>query len=436
MGKCSFDKNEITITQYGGIVHGLNKKFNALSHYGYRATDITILENNMLYAPCALKCVFHAKVPSFGCVASVFETRETVQCADGNSRDLTFMLFHGGTDNGLSTGNLSSVPELEKSYSKGEYIYKMGLDGLGSGLHIHLDILNGHISKNGQATITEAELKNHITMYSQPFFLDEKGNPIPVSAFKESNSLNFHEVFFNTKGIAFSTNALPGDPTAQDTWGSDVTFTVPKKFNPIGKKDGWHMLDGDRYYVKNQACLTGWQSLTGYEAPTLLEYFYFDSDGVMQTDKFISSGSKWYFVNEKGVMVKNTWITYPLASGDMYYLTEDGSMVSNQWFYYENEWYYLNTKGVMLTGWFEDPNGGWYFLNDNRFTDKPRGVMIRSSWIAASDSRWCYVNSGGAMISNGQANIGGRWYKFDRSGYCTDNNGSAYLYPNIPVITI
>lgn len=406
-----FPCNSFIVTQSAGIDKETDTNRFATSHTGYKAIDFISYSDHLIFAPCDLTCIFHQRYAlkdgTQSAYHTVFKSDQEITCADKTKGHLLIYCVHGAVE----AAKRGIVLKVGESFKKDEPFYVVGDD---NGLYSNGDriIIGAHIHMN----VAIGDFNGFAENYQGYLYL--------------KNDKFIEDVFY------IETNESMQRADNIDAY--PFTFIERKKetFNPIGKSNGWHLFNGDRYYVKNQVCLTGWQNLTGYEATMFVEYFYFDTNGVMQINKFISSGSKWYFVNEKGVMVKNTWITYPLASGDMYYLTEDGSMVSNQWFYYENEWYYLNTKGVMLTGWFEDPKGGWYFLNDNRFTDKPRGVMIRSSWIAASDSRWCYVNSGGAMISNGQANIGGRWYKFDRSGYCTDNNGSAYLYPNIPVITI
>lgn len=407
-----FPCNSFIVNQSAGIDKETNTNRLAESHTGYKAIDFESYSDHLIFAPCDLTCIFHQRYALAGggqsAYHTVFKSDQEITCADGTKGYLLIYCVHGA----LEATKRGIVLKVGQPFKKDEPFYVVGEEnGFNSegkpvtvGAHIHMNVALGDFNgfdKNYQGYLY---LKND--KYIEDVFYIETNN----------------SVTFNTAYI--------------DAYKFTFKERKKEKFIPIGKPNGWHLFNGDRYYVKNQACLTGWQNLTGYEASMLLEYFYFDTNGVMQINKFISSGSKWYFVNEKGVMVKSTWITYPLASGERYYLTDDGSMVSNQWFYYESEWYYLNAKGAMVTGWFEDPNGGWYFMNDGRIANKLRGVMVRSSWIAERDSKWYYVNSGGAMISNGQAYIGGRWYKFDISGCCVENAGSTSRYPNTPEIKI
>lgn len=386
MEKCSFEKNNITITQYGGIVNGIDKNFAAKSHYGYRASDIIITtvsddsntkNENKLYAPCSIKCVFHDKVSSFGCVVSVFETLEPVKCADGQTRDLTFMFFHGGTENGVTNGPLSSVPKLKKEYSKNDHIYKMGLDGLGTGAHIHLDILNGHITKKGQETLTEIEVKNNTTTFKQPYWENKL-----VSGFFPNVALNFHEVFYNSTEILFSDRS-----GADAEWGNDVSF-VNLPFDPPA--NGFYTYFGDTYYYENGKKVTGFK----YIAPN---YYYFDENGIMQRNKWVFDVSYWYYFGSDGKVIRDNWINDPEGSAT---------------------WFHSDENGRMQMGWFLDTNNLYYFLNDGRYADALVGEMMRSKWVAANSTDWYYVKESGIMACNETVNIDGKNYQFNQSGKC------------------
>ena len=64
----------------------------------------------------------------------------------------------------------------------------------------------------------------------------------------------------------------------------------------------------------------------------------------------------------------------------------------------DGNWYYLNpnsdgTRGRMLTGWFQDVDGSWYYLNPN--SDGTRGRMMTGwNWIKDGDgvTRCYYLN--------------------------------------------
>jgi glucan-binding YG repeat protein len=57
----------------------------------------------------------------------------------------------------------------------------------------------------------------------------------------------------------------------------------------------------------------------------------------------------------------------------------------------------------MQTGWIEDTNRKWYYLNSGR--------TIKTGWLQDGDKRY-YLNSKGEM-QTGSVNIDGKDYEFD-----------------------
>jgi hypothetical protein len=96
--------------------------------------------------------------------------------------------------------------------------------------------------------------------------------------------------------------------------------------------------------------------------------------------------SEWYYFNSDGVM--NTgWLNY---NGDWYNLSSSGIM-DKGWKEIDGKWYYFNLDGKMVTGWIND-NGTWY-----------------------------YTDSNGEM-QTGTLEIDGKDYTFSESGVMTDDN--------------
>ena len=58
------------------------------------------------------------------------------------------------------------------------------------------------------------------------------------------------------------------------------------------------------------------------------------------------------------------------------------------WICVDNNWYYLNKGGAIKTGWFQDTNGKWYYLDST-------GKMIKDSTIDGFKlgSNGIFVNS-------------------------------------------
>ena len=83
---------------------------------------------------------------------------------------------------------------------------------------------------------------------------------------------------------------------------------------------------------------------------------------------------------------------------DWFRFDADGNMVTGWFQDSDGNWYYMNpnsdgTRGRMLTGWFQDVDGSWYYLNPN--SDGTRGRMMTGwNWIKDGDgvTRCYYLN--------------------------------------------
>lgn len=73
------------------------------------------------------------------------------------------------------------------------------------------------------------------------------------------------------------------------------------------------------------------------------------------------------------------------------YNTEKGWISDNGWYYSD-----LNT-GKMKTGWIQNTDGTWYYLNAN--SDGSQGKM-QTGWLKNTDGNWYYLNSNGSMAQD------------------------------------
>ncbi len=149
-------------------------------------------------------------------------------------------------------------------------------------------------------------------------------------------------------------------------------------------------------------------------------WYFSDANGAREHDKWIRSGSAWYYLGVDGAM--KTGRT-ELSDGT-YYLSANGVMLTG-WINSGGQWVYANASGRVQTGWnaiggkwyFMDPSGvmqtgwtqvgsTWYFMNSS-------GVM-QTGWLRQG-SAWYFLNNAGAMRTGWNA-IGGKWYFMDPSG--------------------
>ena len=147
--------------------------------------------------------------------------------------------------------------------------------------------------------------------------------------------------------------------------------------------------------IKGKTVLKGWQKIDNI-------WYYYNSNGVMQTSKWIKSAGKWYYVGSDGAMQTSKWISgkyYVKANGTMamselvdngrYYVDSDGIWVkSTKWLKLSGKWYYIKSGTVQKSKWLQIGNK-WYYFDKN-------GIMQTSKWIK-SGSKWYYVNADGVM---------------------------------------
>jgi len=187
---------------------------------------------------------------------------------------------------------------------------------------------------------------------------------------------------------------------------------------------GWNVIDGEDYYFeKNGDMFTGWLE-ENYK-----RYYFNPANGIMQRG-WIKVDGKWYFMNDKGVATVG-WMESTQYKV-MFYFDYDGAMATglrtingDTYFFEDTDG---NTQGNMVTGW-RIIDGNWYYFGSD-------GIMVRSNWVQAPDSKlwyylgddgirsvgWIkdgetayYLNSSGEMVTGWQ-NIDSKWHHFSSTG--------------------
>lgn len=94
------------------------------------------------------------------------------------------------------------------------------------------------------------------------------------------------------------------------------------------------------------------------------------------------------------------------------YESETGSKVAAGWVLDGTTWYHMNKDGYMETGWFQDTDGRWYYLNPN--VGGPQGSMMMG-WVQDATGKWYYMNPSvggpqGSMMTGWITENGKKWY--------------------------
>ncbi|AGF59104.1 glucan-binding YG repeat protein/beta-lactamase superfamily II metal-dependent hydrolase [Clostridium saccharoperbutylacetonicum] len=204
---------------------------------------------------------------------------------------------------------------------------------------------------------------------------------------------------------------------------------------------GWKTINNKKYYIVNNKIseTTGWvmekdlnpnikRNDKNYNAQYYLDedfsvvvgwkqiddnWYYFNSDGVMQTGWINNNGT--YYLDDSGVM-QTGWNK---INGAKYFFTQTGQMVTGKSLI-GDKWYFFSNIGQLQTGFYTN-NGKTYFSDDD-------GIMLTNKWVSNSKHKF-YIKSDGT-IAIGDIFINGVMEKFNNNGYYqgSDPNNKNYLY--------
>ncbi|MFT8350692.1 MBL fold metallo-hydrolase [Clostridium saccharoperbutylacetonicum] len=204
---------------------------------------------------------------------------------------------------------------------------------------------------------------------------------------------------------------------------------------------GWKTINNKKYYIVNNKIseTTGWvmekdlnpnikRNDKNYNAQYYLDedfsvvvgwkqiddnWYYFNSDGIMQTGWINNNGT--YYLDDSGVM-QTGWNK---INGSKYFFTQTGQMVTGKSLI-GDKWYFFSNVGQLQTGFYTN-NGKTYFSDDD-------GIMLTNRWVSNSKHKF-YIKSDGT-IAIGDIFINGVMEKFNNNGYYqgSDPNNKNYLY--------
>ena len=192
--------------------------------------------------------------------------------------------------------------------------------------------------------------------------------------FEFSNDLTPYN--YNSSGQRVGT-INPAIKKAPNNWYSfNNTTNQNKKYVYIQNNNlklGWHYDGTDNYYLNTEdgIMLTGLHKLT-YKNKE--DYYYFASNGKMQTGLITINNNVYYFrPNQEEI------------DGVTYY---KGSAVTG-WYEINNNWYYFGNDGKALTGinklTYNNKSGYYYFSTD----DNSKGIM-QTGWKKVEEKRYYF----------------------------------------------
>ena len=224
-------------------------------------------------------------------------------------------------------------------------------------------------------------------------------------------------------------------------------------FSAVSMAAGWDNSTGAWRYLNNDGSevVDEWKSANG-------NWFYLDSDGVMATDKLIEdeSGSKtkYYYVDQYGAMVKNTWKAVAMDDDDntdldaeywWYYFGNDGkaytidddkAITKSKVKTINGLKYAFDAEGHMLYGWTLAEAGDHSQNDDNKqlwetakyYFNGWNDGHAQTGWAQINVEKadgdtadyWFYFNGDGEKQFGKRKKINGVYYVFAQDGHMVD----------------
>ena len=170
------------------------------------------------------------------------------------------------------------------------------------------------------------------------------------------------------------------------------------------------------------------------------------SNDAQAAQGWVKTGNAWYFYNQKGALVRNSW-------AGSYWLGADGKMATNAWV--DNGRYYVGANGAWVKGsqnqatatqnqvtskatkqgWVQSGNAWYYYNNGSLVVNKwagnywlgADGRMATNSWV---DNNRYYVGNDGAWVKDakrqeekktGWVKESNVWYYYNTDGTLARN---------------
>lgn len=171
------------------------------------------------------------------------------------------------------------------------------------------------------------------------------------------------------------------DGTQSKTYTLEINRVDAGDWNNSG--DNGDQYDDDQFYDEYNDC---WVDLSKYEQWGTVngKPAYFDKKGRQVKDAWISTGGKYYYLNNLGYRASGWKVDD--KTGQTYYLDPATGEMRKGWMNLSNKWYYLGQNGVMQKGWLYS-SGKWYYFT-------PNGQMVVNQSMYVDDKVYNFGQDG------------------------------------------
>ncbi len=184
-------------------------------------------------------------------------------------------------------------------------------------------------------------------------------------------------------------------------------------------QDQWYENWGNKYYFGSDGARV---TSSTYDTKDPEGTYYFDNQGIMKTDYFLTQNGKVYYFGKDGKEYKDQFYS---NWGNMYYFGSDGARYTNQYYTNWGNTYYFGEGGVRYTDRFVSNDGKMYYYDKN-------GVRLTNQWYEGWGNKY-YFGADSARVTSSTYDIDGATYYFDNLGvmktdYFLTQNGKVYYF--------
>ena len=181
-------------------------------------------------------------------------------------------------------------------------------------------------------------------------------------------------------------------------------FFADRETGVVSTASGW-ITDGEKkYFAKPGGELYRDQFISFGKTK-----YYMTSDGSMAKGSFMASDGKQYMADpETGVVRENVgWVNG--VSGKRYYFQPDGTMYKNQFISFGKVQYYMGEDGSVQVGLIRTSDGKLYISDENG------KVITTAGWIELDGNRY-YARQGGELYRKQFISFGSTYYYLGKDG--------------------
>ncbi len=207
-------------------------------------------------------------------------------------------------------------------------------------------------------------------------------------------------------------------------------YNIDETGKATNPKAIWGNIGSDIYYITD----------AGYIAKGIHEIkakkYYFNNDGILQTNRRLVTGESYYDVNAAGEMIapRNKWIdlnkkTYyndkdgklskgiVTIDGKAYYFDTDGVLTANKKIVTDTKYYVVDDKAMVT-----NPKNLWFNMGGNVYRTDENGNLMKG--LRKIDNKDYLFNSDGKMYKDQKVINSGKFYEIDKEGLVTNPKNS------------